>query len=182
MAKIVSIENDIVKIGEDNGSVLEVKKTGLSFEPKAGDVVDVIRNGEAISVMLSTNTAPVSIVVANTVNTTPIVEPAPSAVPVESPDLATKVSENLPENVEVKTPEVSAAPVASSKSGKTVSKAIYCLLCFFLGFLGVHKFYSGKIGMGILYIFTLGLFGIGTIVDFLVGIFKKADENGNITI
>lgn len=39
------------------------------------------------------------------------------------------------------------------------------LLCLFLGIFGVHKFYRGKIGMGILYIFTCGLFGIGVIVD-----------------
>jgi len=32
------------------------------------------------------------------------------------------------------------------------------LLWFFLGLLGVHKFYLGKIGWGILYIFTRGIF------------------------
>lgn len=41
------------------------------------------------------------------------------------------------------------------------------ILCMFLGYIGVHKFYEGKIGMGILYIFTLGLFGIGTYVDLI---------------
>ena len=46
------------------------------------------------------------------------------------------------------------------------------LLCLFLGFLGAHKFYEGKVGMGILYIFTAGLFGIGAIVDFIVLLFK----------
>jgi hypothetical protein len=40
----------------------------------------------------------------------------------------------------------------------------YILLIFFGG-LGVHKFYLGSVGMGILYIFTAGLFGIGTLVD-----------------
>ena len=39
------------------------------------------------------------------------------------------------------------------------------LLCLFLGFLGIHKFKEGKKGLGILYIFTCGLFGIGWIVD-----------------
>lgn len=38
-------------------------------------------------------------------------------------------------------------------------------LCFFLGPLGVHKFKERKIGMGILYLFTFGLFGIGWIFD-----------------
>jgi len=39
------------------------------------------------------------------------------------------------------------------------------LLWFFLGALGVHKFYLQKMGMGILYIFTGGIFLIGLIVD-----------------
>jgi TM2 domain-containing membrane protein YozV len=39
------------------------------------------------------------------------------------------------------------------------------LLWFFLGFVGVHKFYLNKIGMGILYFFTAGLFVIGWIID-----------------
>lgn len=34
-----------------------------------------------------------------------------------------------------------------------------------LGWLGIHKFAEGKVGMGVLYLFTFGLFGIGWIVD-----------------
>ena len=48
------------------------------------------------------------------------------------------------------------------------NKWVSLLLCIFLGFFGAHKFYEGKIGMGILYLFTGGLFMIGTIVDFFV--------------
>jgi TM2 domain-containing membrane protein YozV len=39
------------------------------------------------------------------------------------------------------------------------------LLWFFLGLIGVHKFYVNKIGMGILYIFTGGIFLIGWLID-----------------
>lgn len=41
------------------------------------------------------------------------------------------------------------------------------LLCFFLGFYGGHRFYSGHTGLGILYLFTAGLFFIGWIVDLI---------------
>ncbi len=40
------------------------------------------------------------------------------------------------------------------------------LLLTFLGFLGAHRFYLGKIGTGLLYLFTAGLLGIGIIYDF----------------
>ena len=39
------------------------------------------------------------------------------------------------------------------------------ILCISLGWIGVHKFYNKKFGLGILYIFTFGLFGIGWIFD-----------------
>jgi TM2 domain-containing membrane protein YozV len=39
------------------------------------------------------------------------------------------------------------------------------LLWFFLGPVGVHKFFLGKTGMGILYLFTGGIFLIGWIID-----------------
>ena len=51
------------------------------------------------------------------------------------------------------------------------------LLCFF-GF-GIHRFYVGKIGTGILMILTFGGLGIWTIIDFvmiIVGSFK--DKQG----
>ena len=49
---------------------------------------------------------------------------------------------------------------------------IYVILCYFIGFLGIHRFYVGKIGTGILYMFTIGLFGIGVIVDLVIGLIR----------
>lgn len=52
------------------------------------------------------------------------------------------------------------------------SKWVSFFLCLFLGVFGAHKFYEGRILLGILYIFTGGLFGIGVIVDLVILFFK----------
>lgn len=59
------------------------------------------------------------------------------------------------------------------------SKVTTLLLCLFLGGLGAHRFYAGKIGTGILYLLTLGLFGIGWLIDLILIIAGNfTDSNG----
>lgn len=69
-----------------------------------------------------------------------------------------------------------------SHYGKPVSKVIYCLLAFFLGGFGIHKFYAGKTGMGILYILFCwtGIPLILSLIDLVIGLLKKSDEYGKI--
>ena len=52
-------------------------------------------------------------------------------------------------------------------------KWIALALCVFLGVVGAHKFYEGKTGLGVLYLFTGGLFGIGVVVDIFKLLFKE---------
>ena len=60
------------------------------------------------------------------------------------------------------------------------SKMVALLLCIFLGGLGIHRFYVGKIGTGIIWLLTGGCFGIGYIVDIaMIATGKFTDKAGN---
>lgn len=78
----------------------------------------------------------------------------------------------------------SAQAPANGKGTKLVNKTVYCLLAFFLGAFGAHKFYAGKIGAGIAYLVFIWAFipCFIAFIEFLIGISKPADENGNILI
>ncbi len=66
--------------------------------------------------------------------------------------------------------------IQDNKSQK--SWVVALLLCFFLGGLGVHRFYVGKVGTGIVQLLTVGGFGIWVLIDFiiiLVGSFSDSE-------
>lgn len=63
-----------------------------------------------------------------------------------------------------------------TKSDK--KRLIAFLLAFFVGGFGVHRFYVGKVGTGILMLLTLGCLGIWTLIDcimILCGAFKDKE-------
>ena len=77
--------------------------------------------------------------------------------------------------------EVKEAVKTLVKSGKKApvtgqEKTVALVLLLLVGALGVHKFYLGQTGKGILYLFTGGLCGIGLIIDlikFLTDTYEK---------
>lgn len=59
------------------------------------------------------------------------------------------------------------------------SRLVLTLLAFFLGYLGVDRFYGGRILLGILKLLTFGLCGLWTLIDFILAVCGvQKDENG----
>ncbi len=68
--------------------------------------------------------------------------------------------------------------MADGTSDKNNTVAL--LLCFFIGILGVHRFYVGKIGTGVLMLVTFGGLGIWALIDMIMIILQKfTDSEGN---
>lgn len=87
-------------------------------------------------------------------------------------------------NINVSNTQNTGQPIYVANNTKAVNKVVYCLLAFFLGFIGIHKFYSGKTSAGILYLLFCWTFipAFIAFIEFLVALFKKSDANGNILV
>ena len=131
---------------------------------------------------METPVAPVVPESSVTPESTPVLAPTPQPTvemqnPQPAPTMATPQVNTGVQTSQVVINNVNNAPAnnANATSGKECNKWIAFILCFFIGFLGAHKFYEGKIGMGVLYIFTVGLLGIGVLID-LIKILLKPEK------
>lgn len=79
---------------------------------------------------------------------------------------------------------VSERPMGTMNPQAQVSDKGYVpaiLICLFLGGLGVHRFWVGKIGTGILQLLTLGGLGIWALIDLIMIICGKfTDKQGRL--
>lgn len=71
------------------------------------------------------------------------------------------------------TPALGSLPISPK------SRLVALLLCLFVGSLGVHRFYVGKIGTGVLMILTLGGLGVWTVIDLIfIAVGSFTDNEG----
>lgn len=118
------------------------------------------------------------------------------ADPADDNEPRNDTADNTPETVEVtETVETPAAPTGPpavvyiqaakptiAPDGSPISeksRLAAALLCWFLGVFGIHRFYVGKIGTGILMLVTLGGLGIWVLIDLiiiLIGSFRDKEN------
>lgn len=156
MKKILSISDESVQIGTEDGQIIEARPSDVKYDARVGDIVDVFTNESTIIVTKA--------------------EPNVASNTAQQGD-GNNISINVSNNQ-------AAAQPTYVQSGKVVNKLAYCLLAFFLGGLGIHKFYAGKTGAGIAYLLFCWTFipAVIALIEFIIGLTKHADANGNIII
>lgn len=87
-------------------------------------------------------------------------------------------------NINVSNSQNIGQPIYVANNTKAVNKVIYCLLTFFFGGIGIHKFYAGKTSSGILYLFFCWTFipGFIAFIELITALCKKTDANGMILV
>lgn len=62
------------------------------------------------------------------------------------------------------------------------SFVVTILWCFFFGFLGIHRFYVGKIGTGLLQLITVGGLGFWCLYDLIILVLGKFTDSDGLLV
>lgn len=166
MKKIIKIDSDIIFIGCEDGSIKEVRKMDCSnFEPAVGDLVEIFSTETRVIVTKK--------------------EPeAKQETPAQNSAAKNGINININSSSNTTIPQAYIEASGVSGPRKAVNKVAYCLLALFLGGLGGHKFYAGKIGMGFLYLIFCWTYipSIIAFIEFIIALCKPADANGMIIV
>ena len=154
MAKIIKIEDDLIFIGLDDGSIKKVNKSYCNFSPDINDEVEIYESESCI--------------VVNKIDS--------------SKKKSSATNSKIDINVNNNSPTGNPIYVANNK--KAVNKVIYCILALLLGGIGAHKFYAGKVAAGILYLLFCWrcIPAIIAFIEFILALCKTDDSNGNILV
>ncbi len=75
-----------------------------------------------------------------------------------------------------------AAPYGAVQYASRKNLLVATLLCFFLGPLGIHRFYVGKVGTGVVQLLTAGGLGVWTLVDFIMLLCQAFKDSDGYTL
>lgn len=93
-------------------------------------------------------------------------------------------SGHAPININVNQTQGSVQPTMLYQNGAVVNKWVYVLITLILGGIGGHKFYAGKVGLGVAYLlfcWTL-IPAFLAFIELIIALLKPADANGNIIV
>ena len=117
---------------------------------------------------------------ASTVSSATEANPTSESVSMPSPVTSEQANEPQVTTESQATGKQATVPQVTGEQSSDKKILVAFLLCFALGGLGVHRFYVGKVGTGIVWLLTGGVFGIGALGDLIMialGAFK--DKEGN---
>ena len=171
MAKIISIDNEVVSIGTDDKGIREARLCDFNFTPEVGDEVDIYETETKLIVVKRENYQNNQTANANIV-----------------PNVMSNTGQNNgmnPNGININLTNAQVQPqVQQVIYGKVVDKVVYCILAGLVGSFGIHKFYAGRIGKGLLYLIFCWTYIplILSIIDLIKAILTPSDVNGKIIV
>ncbi len=164
MARILKIENEIVSVGNDDGSLTEVRIEDCNFNPNVGDEVTIF-NSENKTICIKAE--------AKKEDKSDVQDL------IKNGGININVSQNQGSN-NTGTPDT----YYNIGSKHAVNKIPYVILAILLGGIGVHKFYAGKPGQGILYLLFCWTYipALIALIEGIIACCQKEDSCGRILV